>query len=218
MKLIITSVFLFAVTLQAQSEFRFFINNINMPMDNKGVLADVYRIPGGSLGRYNDIVFLFSGGFWLSGYNDDTLWANAQATASRIANYIPGNVDSNQNDPRYKVYVVNQFNTPFGDEWQQWKFAVNLGSDFYDGDSDGIYNPIDLNNNGKWDSDEDKPDIIGYQVAWCVFNDGDTIGYHQRWNPPLGIEIHQTVFGYATSLAPQLKNVLFIRYKIINKG
>ena len=218
MKLIITSVFLFVVTLQAQSEFRFFINNINMPMDNKGVLSDVYRIPGGSLGRYNDIVFLFSGGFWLSGYNDDTLWANAQATASRIANYIPGNVDSNQNDPRYKVYVVNQFNTPFGDEWQQWKFAVNLGADFYDGDSDGIYNPIDLNNNGKWDSDEDKPDIIGYQVAWCVFNDGDTIGYHQRWNPPLGIEIHQTVFGYATSLAPQLKNVLFIRYKIINKG
>ena len=65
MKLIIISVLLFVSTLQAQSEFRFFINNINLPLDNKGVLADVYGIPGGSGGRYNDIGFLFSGGFWL---------------------------------------------------------------------------------------------------------------------------------------------------------
>ena len=132
-----------------------------MPMDNKGVLADVNIPPEGSLGRYNDIGFLFSGGFWLSGYNGDTLWANAQATASRIENYIPGNVDSNQYDPRYKVYDVDKSDPAFGFEWQQWKFAVNLGADFYDGDGDGIYNPVDLNNNGHWDPNEDRPDQIG---------------------------------------------------------
>ncbi len=45
--------------------------------------------------------------FWLSGYNGDTLWANGMASASIIENYLPGNVDSNQYDPRYKIYVVN---------------------------------------------------------------------------------------------------------------
>ncbi|MCH9029182.1 MAG: hypothetical protein IH819_06110, partial [Bacteroidetes bacterium] len=65
MKLIITSVFLFAVTLQAQSGFRFFINNINLPINNYGVLADVNIPPDGPQGRYQDINFLFSGGFFL---------------------------------------------------------------------------------------------------------------------------------------------------------
>jgi len=217
MKLIITSVFLFAVTLQAQSEFRFFINNINLPINNYGVLAYVDIPPEGIMGRYQDIGFLFSGGFWLSGYNANTLWANGQARVSPLVDYIPGNVDSNQYDPRYKIYVVNESDQPFGRSWQQWSFAVNIGAEFYDGDSDGIYNPVDLNGNGEWDINEDRPDIIGDQIAWCVFNDGDTTR-HFEWIPPLGIEIHQTVFGYYSSKAPQLKNVLFIRYKIHNTG
>lgn len=189
-----------------------------MPMDNKGVLADVYRIPGGSLGRYNDIVFLFSGGFWLSGYNADTLWANGVATVTALENYLPGNVDSNQYDPRYKIYVVDNLDLPFGPSWQQWSFAVDIGADFYDGNNDGIYNPVDLNRNGEWDINEDRPDIIGDQVAWCVFNDGEYPRNRFDGIKPLGIEIHQTVFGYYTFNAPQLQNVIFIRYKIMNTG
>ena len=218
MKTILFTFFLFLSTLQAQSQFRFIINNINMPMDNKGVLADVNIPPDGGLGKYLDVPFLFSGGFLLSGYNADTLWANGMATASVIGNYQPGNVDSNQYDPRYKVYVANSRGYSFGPEWQQWKFAVNLGADFYDGDGDGEYNPIDLNNNGQWDPDEDRPDIIGDKIAWCVYNDGVTPRTRFVNVPPLGIEIHQTVFGYFTHFAPQLKNVLFIRYKIHNTG
>ena len=189
-----------------------------MPMDNKGILAAVDIPPVGSIGRYHDIGFLFSGGFWLSGYNGDTLWANGQATISPFRDYIPGNVDSNQYDPRYKVYTINGYYPwPFSSEWQEWKTAVNFGADFYDGDGDGIYNPVDLNNNNLWDPEEDSPDIIGQQDAWCVFNDGDTTRYFD-WISPLGIEIHQTLFGYRSYLAPQLQNVLFIRYKIFNTG
>ena len=194
MKLIIISVLLFVSTLQAQSEFRFHINNINMPIDNKGILADVYGIPGETGGRYNDIRFLFSGGFWLSGYNADTLWANAQASASLIENYQPGNVDSSQNDPRYKIYVVNESDQPFGPSWQEWIIAVEIGAEFYDGDNNGIYNPVDLNGNGEWDLNEDRPDIIGDQVAWCVYNDAVTLSTRFANVPPLGVEIDQTVF------------------------
>jgi len=218
MKTILLTFILFLSTLQAQSTFRFFINNINLPMNNNGTLADVNIPPDGGGGRYLGIGFLFSGGFFLSGYNSDTLWANAQASASLIQNYLPGNVDSNQYDPRYKIYVVNESDQPFGGSWQEWSFAVNIGADFYDGDGDGVYNPVDLNGNSEWDRDEDRPDIIGDQIAWCVFNDAVTPRLRFAGVPPLGIEIQQTVFGYRSNTAPQLKNVLFIRYKIINKG
>ena len=218
MKLIIILVLLFASTLQAQSEFRFFINNINLPINNYGVLADVDIPPEGNMGRYNGIGFVWSGGFWLSGYNADTLWANGEATASAIRNYIPGNVDSNQYDPRYNIYVIKENDQPFGSSWQQWSFAVDIGAEFYDGDNDGIYNPVDLNGNGEWDINEDRPDIIGDQIAWCVFNDGIYPRLLFEGVKPLGIEIQQSVFGYNSYSAPQLQNTLFIRYKISNSG
>ena len=84
MKTLIISLLLIPAIIFSQSQYRFFINNINMPIDNKGVLAAVNIPPDGTLGRFDSIGFLFSGGFLLSGYNDDSLWANGVATASLI--------------------------------------------------------------------------------------------------------------------------------------
>jgi len=215
MKTILLTFFLFLSTLQAQNTFRFFINNLNLPMDNRGFLAEV-NIPGGGWGQYLTNPFLYSGGFWFSGYNEDTLWANSQATL--MVTYQPGNVDSNQYDPRFKIYVVNKSDPPFGHSWQEWIFAVDIGAEFYDGDNDSVYNPVDLNGNGEWDINEDSPDLIGDQVAWCVFNDGVYPRLAFPETLPLGIEIHQTLFGYNRFSAPQLKNTIFIRYKIYNTG
>ncbi len=190
-----------------------------MPIDNKGILAAVNIPPDGTLGRFDSIGFLFSGGFLLSGYDGDSLWANGVATASLIENYLPGNVDSNQYDPRYDLYV-NDFYPYFAnyEEWNRYKFAVKNGAEYYDGDGNGIYDPIDLNGNNRWDPNEDRPDIIGDKTAWCVYNDGEINRIRFPNTPPLGIEVHQSVFAYHTYNAPQLQNVLFIRYKIINTG
>ena len=211
---------LFPILLHSQTQYRFFINNINMPIDKKGVLAETYQIPGGQGGKYNDIPFLYSGGFWLSGYNNDSLWANGQAPSSLIENYIPGKVGSDPDNPINKIYVVDKDDNPFGTSWQDWIDAVQLGADFYDGNNDGIYNPVDLNGNNIWDPNEDKPDIIGDRIAWCVYNDVNTRIYNVKpfGNHTQGIEIQQTVFGYKSESTTQLNDVLFIRYKIINSG
>ena len=222
MKRTILLIVLISTLIYSQPQYRFFINNINMPINNHGVLGDVNIPPDGTLGRFDGIGFLFSGGFWLSGYNDDSLWANGMATASLIENYIPGNVDSNQYDPRYDLYVVENSNYVNYADWNRYKFAVNNGAEYYDGDGNGYYDPIDLNFNNRWDPNEDKPDILslGSQTAWCVYNDG--IPGDQRFRfigvEPRGIEIHQSVFGFSAYSAPQLQNVLFIRYKILNTG
>jgi hypothetical protein len=218
------------------------VNNIEMPMNNKGTLADVnvwvnrevlfeatdiYNFKSnklseiyysyGTLGKYDGIGFLFSGGYGLSGYNPNGLWANAQSTVSRINNYNPGKVGSDPEDPQNVICVVHSFDPPFGVSWQRWKEAVLLGADFYDGDKDGIYNPVDKNWNGIWDPTEDMPDLLGDETTWCVFNDGVPVEIRERFAgiPPQGIEIQQTMFA---SNLPELEDIIFIRYKIINRG
>ena len=52
------------------------VNDIYLPFNNKGVIADVNIPPNGSLGQFAGGTFLFSSGFWLSGYTNNYLWAN----------------------------------------------------------------------------------------------------------------------------------------------
>ena len=218
MKNLVVLLILVSQLVLSQSQYRFNINNINLPINNKGVLADVNVPPDGPLGRFGVGTFLFSAGFMVSGYNADTLWACAQATASLIENFLPGNVDSNQTNPIYKIYVNNNSSTPDYTAWQDYINAVNSGADFYDGNADGIYNPVDLNSNGQWDPNEDKPDIIGDKMTWCVYNDGVPGNQRTRFAgvDPVSLEIHQSLFGYAATNL--LGNVIFIRYELLNTG
>lgn len=197
--------------------YRLNINNVNLPMNRTGVIADVnIEDPNpqisGATGKFAGQSFLFSSGFFLSGYSAGNLWANAVASASLVRDYLPGTV-ARSNDPEAVMYVIDVNDEPFGQSWQDWKDAVDLGADFYDGDGDGIYNPVDLNGNGIWDPDEDAPDMIGDVTVWCVFHDGVPAA-QRRWNAvdPVGIEVRQTVFAFASSGA--IGNIIFLRYRI----
>jgi len=192
------------------------INNIYMPMNRKGVLADVNVPPNGSGGKFGGHTFLFSGGFFLSGYSNGQLWANAVASASLVQDYLQG-VQNNPFDPNAVLYRLKNSDEAFGQSWIDWIDATALGADFYDGDGDGIYNPVDLNGNGIWDSNEDRPDLLGDETLWCVYHDGIP-SPQRRWNnvQPQGIEIRQTVFAY--SAVEELRNTIFIRYRIKNSG
>jgi Secretion system C-terminal sorting domain len=211
----------------SQTQYRFYINNINLPLNNRGVLAAV-NIPdpdpfiSGAGGKIDNKVFLFSGGFFMSGYNGDSLWSNGVSSASLVEDYLPGLVGSSPTDPKNKIYVVDKNDAAFSQSWLDWKDATDyLLAGFYDGDGDAVYNPVDKNGNGQWDLDEDKPDLLGDKTAWCVYNDG-VPATQRRFNDvnPLGIEIRQTVFAYDSlnPTYPELKNTIFIRYQIKNTG
>ena len=132
--------------------YRLNVNNLNIPFNRKGTIAAV-NIPdpnpsvSGAGGKFGGQVFLFSGGFMLSGYSNGTLFSNAMASASLIENYTQGTAGSS-GDPNAQLYVLKSSDPPFGTAWQDWKDAVALGADFYDGDGDGVYNPVDKNGNG----------------------------------------------------------------------
>lgn len=199
--------------------YRMDINNLNIPINRVGTIADVNIGNLGTLGRFGNGTFLFSAGFFMSGYTNNNLWAFGQATASLVENMTPGTVASGPNDPDAVMYVLDREEPAFGLGWQDWKTAVDkFGADFYDGDGDGQYNPVDKNGNGEWDADEDAPDLLGDKTAWCVYNDG--ISGAQRFRfpgiNPQGVEIRQTVFAFASKGA--LGDIMFIRYRIKNTG
>ena len=206
--------------------FNFNINNLRIPLDNKGVIADVNPGDGiGAGGTFDGHVFLFSSGFYVSGYHDlnndgiyteNELWGNGVLSASRIEDYQPGPFGSSQGDPRNQVYVVQATDQAFGESWQEWSDAVDLGADFYDGDGDGVYTPEDKNGNGTWDPDEDRPDLIGDITAWTVFNDGVPTALRRYTVSPKGLEIRQTVFGFNSKTA--VGNMMFVRYRLVNTG
>jgi hypothetical protein len=203
-------------TNKAGDAYRMFINNLDLPINRAGVIADVL-IGGRSGGEINGLGFLFSSGFFMSGVTNGSMWSNAVASASRIQDYEPGTVADGRNDSRAQLYVVRVQDGDFSQSWEDWRDAVALGANFYDGDGDGVYNPVDLNNNGKWDPEEDRPDLIGDEVVWCVYSDGVDPAL-RRFNDvePQGIEIRQSVFAFASKGVTG--NMVFVRYEILNTG
>ena len=200
----------------ADDAFRFNVNRLDIPINNRGVIANVDLVDIEE-GQIDGKGFLFSGGFLMGGKNGNLVWANGVASASRVEDYLPGTATIPDTDPRMKLYILKESDPPFGESWQDWKNAVDLGAYFYDGDKDGAYNPVDKNGNGSWDADEDRPDLLGDLTAWCVYTDALPKG-DRRYSDvnPLGIEIRQTIWGYSTS--GDLGNIIFIRYSINNAG
>ena len=82
------------------------VNEIYLPFNNRGVIADVNVPPKGSLGQFAGGGFLFSSGFWLSGYSNDSLWANGVATAPFVEDYHGGTVGMDPNDPKASIYKL----------------------------------------------------------------------------------------------------------------
>ncbi|MCF6270668.1 MAG: exo-alpha-sialidase [Melioribacteraceae bacterium] len=197
--------------------FYFDNNNLRLPINSRGVIADFKIGNRKTGGRFDDIGVIFSAGFALSGYTNGNLWANGMMTASRIEDYEAGTVANPESYTEF--YVVRRLLPDFHYSWTDWKNAVEQGGDFYDGDGDGIYNPVDLNGNGTWDTNEDKPDMIGDVTAFTVYNDGVSSQFRTFSNvEPQGIEIKQTAFSYNVPTSPELANVIFFRYKIENMG
>ncbi len=219
MKKIILSLILlsfFSFNSFAQNTLLYETGKISVPMDTKGYFGIMSENFETKRGTFDGKLLLNCGGFYLSGKLQDSLWARGQAIAGLMPNYLPGKFGVAPNDSINKLYIVKKEDTPFGSSWENWENAVELGAKFYDGNNDGIYNPVDLNGNGQWDANEDKPDLVGDKMVWTIFNDGNE-GPDSQYpigSTPMGIEIKQTVFSFDS--LDEYSDIIFIRYKIKN--
>ena len=195
----------------------FNVNRFRLPIINDGVIADAV-INGQSGGLYDEGSIIFSGGFFLSGYRNNQLWSSSNASSSRMVDYLPGVFDTVSTQLQNEMFIVDVNDPPFGTTWQNWTNAVNLGADFYDGNKDGFYNPIDLNGNGQWDPNEDRPGLIGNRTAFFVYSD-KVPSFFRRFQDinPIGIEVRQTTYAFMNT-EYSLNNVVFVKYDILNKS
>ncbi len=220
MKTFLSAIFLIILLQQSifsQPEFYkdtylFQVGSVRLGMDNRGYLGRQAIDSMSTL--ISGKQYLFSSGFLLGGKFQNQGWYNGSSGYSLFSDYFPGKVGSDPLSQNNKIYVVRNFD--FDQSWETWKEAVKLGASFYDGDNDGIYNPRDKNLNGKWDLNEDKPDVVGNKTAWCVYNDGVPKNLRRVEHDPMGIEIQQSV--YAFEYYENIPTTIFIRYRIINTG
>lgn len=188
------------------------VNNFKVPVKNNGMLGDEWiGNRGGAL--YDDQVIIWSAGLFLSGLVNDSVWSIGMHPGSTSSDFIAGKVD--QSDTDKTLFKVKCKDQPFSESWQDWKDAVELGAKYYDGNQNGVYDPIDGNQNGIWDKNEDRPDLIGDLTIWCVYNDANP--KYEEVNPQK-IEVKQTVFQFDSTHGNPLNNVLFVRYEIENKN
>ncbi|MCK6614124.1 MAG: T9SS type A sorting domain-containing protein [Ignavibacteriaceae bacterium] len=193
------------------------IGDIVLPFEHNGNIADA-NYNGVSGGTYLGKSLIFSAGFALSGKYGDSVFANGVNNSSRVADYVRGRVGADSNDNRAGIYKITKQDTAFGTSWKMYKYAVELGALFYDGNGDGLYNPVDLNSNGQWDANEDRPDFLGDVFTFTVFNDAQ-IPSRRRYStvPPLGIEMQQYIYAWHIP-SDYYKNLIFINYRMVNKG
>jgi hypothetical protein len=134
------------------------INNIYLPYQNDGSTADDAQafFPNGT-----NLSFLFQGGIAASGFVDGELRCSWMAKASLIQEFQPGNWGTDPLDSRAKFYVAEANDPQGGQSFQDWEDAVSLGANFQDVDGNGVYDP-----------QIDRPDILGDRTSFCVYNDG----------------------------------------------
>ena len=179
------------------------INNIDLPMNNQGSNGEDGQsyYPNGQ----TSLSFLFSGGFCTSAYVGGQLRASWMAPASLIEEWQPGKWGMDPGDGLAKFYVVNSSDGPGSPNYIDWANAVALGADFQDLNGDGVYDP-----------NVDRPDMLGDRVIWTVINDGTSLSVRtpRLGTDPVGLEIHQQAWAF--SRADELGDVIFFRYRIIN--
>ncbi len=179
------------------------VNKVDLALNNAGSTGqdgDSFYPKGSGLS------FLFAGGIGASGYVDGDLRTAWTISASRIEEFVPGKWGMDPDDARAKFYIVTKDDDFGSAAYQDWATAVELGADFQD-----------LNGDGQYDPNVDRPDLIGDKIIWTVFNDGSTANERQRLQTqPMGIEVHQQLWGFDRGDA--LGDVVFIRYRLINQG
>ncbi|UCG60382.1 MAG: T9SS type A sorting domain-containing protein [Candidatus Zixiibacteriota bacterium] len=151
-----------------------------------------------------DYTPLFHAGLWLGGV-DSVSGETRVAMGEYSSEFIPGPMENMTYVPMepafltYKLYRDSLEDNPNID-YTNW--PVDLGA------------PVD---------DQGRPEMLGTQMLWSVFNDADTTAHTNSagstW--PLGIEVQQTTWAfYGTEPGSDVdeSSSLFIRYKLYNNG
>jgi len=192
------------------------INRIIFNVTNTGSRRSFNGSSFGIASIWNQYNYLYSGivydyGLWVAGkYNDKPALAISQWDGSYSAGPIINRQAAMLHNPsdslKYRVYKITKGDDNSNPDYDEW--PSNYGA------------PVDLSGN---------PKIYGDQTLWTAYNDYDsTSAYINNWNAhfrdsitTLPIEVQQLTYarkGHVMDNVDIFSNVVFMEYKIINKG
>lgn len=207
-----------AVPYVIKSQYTFDANNIRTNIRNTGILFQDLRTTntaGFEWPKYSGKNAIFTSGLSIACMINGNL---RLANATYNGEYAPGYVDVTQfNDPKFKtnsafkLYKVKAGDTQSSNpDYANWGLMVPYGAT-YD----------DINNNGTFELNIDKPGVPGAdQTIFVCITDADPSNHKSSegfsgGTLPVFAEVHLTLWGYNL---PNLNNILFTRYEIINKS
>jgi|GEM_PF-5339678 len=174
------------------------INRVDFPVSNNG-RNGFGRYPNGT-----NLTFLFYGGIAVSGKVNSELRVSWTLPQSLGAEWEEGALDLSPNSEKVRVYDINREDGFGSDAYRNWSEAVAQGAQYQDVNGDGLYDP-----------NVDRPEVIGDRTLWFVMNDSTT---GNRWfsTKSMGIEAHVTAWAYDDD--DFLGDVVFMRYRLLNKS
>ena len=177
------------------------VNNISMFVTNHGSIA--YDLPNSASGLFfpkgTSKTAVYAAGLWVGakvrggdGTPQVTVGEYSQEYGAGVMN--ADGSPASEGDSRFRVYKIDRGITDTED-YLNWPAG------------DGA--PVDSAGN---------PALIGDQTLWAVYNDADSTKHTNDAgnSDPLGLEVQQTVFGFARQ--EPLGNMVFVKWKFINKG
>lgn len=191
------------VTSEFDTGTRIDVNNLEMVVTNRGSFARHIDNQGQSglwFPSGTDKTLIYAAGIQIGGIvNDEVRVTVAEYTYE----FVPGPLGSDPNDPLNRVFKIEPGDITSMD-YVEWPFQY--GAPYQD-----------LNQNGRYDTGE-PPLLLGDQTLFCVFNDGDPAVHlnDAGGTLPMNIEIQLTVWAFNRRTV--LDNIIFMRYKIINKS
>jgi hypothetical protein len=198
---------------------QFDVNRINATISSAGPYADYLKTYSSGLEwpKGSGKTAIFTAGMWIIGkhrptgglrtavmdYTTEYQSGPINSTFNTLTN--DSSVAADPNDLKFRVYKINKGdNASNNQDYAQW--PADLGAPYHDN-----------NKNGVWDPETDRPRLIGDQTLWTVYNDLNTPARRSSgMTNPLGIEVHASYFGYDSF--ELLRNIMFIRWRIINKN
>jgi len=151
---------------------------------------------------------------WGGLLNGDTMvYGNTYREGLQPGNILPDGSAANPDSELFAVWKARSDwqNLPAGPErdrleydWNHW--PAQLGAPYQD-----------LNGNGRYDPDADNPVVAGDEVDWTIMNAADSGRAHFLYGAdPIAVEQQVLIYGYHRS--DGLGDIIFKRYKLINKS
>ncbi len=142
---------------------------------------------------------VYAAGLWL-GAIDSASGSKRIIISEYSEECVPGPMAggaSQTDDPSFKVYKLYRDSLESNPNSDYTNWPVSQGA------------PVDGSG---------KPALVGDQMAWTVFNDGDPAQHSNAAGRtlPMGLEIQQTTFAF--NREDVLGNIVFVKLKVKNKG